>query len=79
MTHLNKSILIALLDLAQLDQAADLHQLSLACGQTSSRIRLALYELESLGFVDAGRVRLSFLGLAKAAGLRARARRLRAA
>ncbi len=75
MDTLNKGILIALLDAAQSDERASIQYLSDRLGRTRAEVAQAVSELDRLGLVRAETVRLSFLGLTGALGLRAQARR----
>lgn len=75
MDTLNKGILIALLDAAQTDEKASIQYLSDRLGQTRAEVAQAVSELDRRGLVRAETVRLSFLGLTEALGLRAQARR----
>lgn len=72
MTYLNKLLLRTLLDLAQNDVRASVTVLSQATGHSRREVADALNALDQLGLVRAERVRLTFLGLAKATGLAAR-------
>ncbi|OQX66848.1 MAG: hypothetical protein B6A08_18320 [Sorangiineae bacterium NIC37A_2] len=74
MDTLNKGILIALLDAAQHDERASIQYLSDRLGRTRTEVAQAVSELDRRGLVRAETVRLSFLGLTEALGLRARAR-----
>jgi Mn-dependent DtxR family transcriptional regulator len=65
-------LLIALLDLAQNDQAAQAGALAARVDARPLDVAEALVSLERRGLVDAGRARLTFGGLAVAAALRAR-------
>lgn len=72
MDNLNKSILVALLDLSQLDTSASVQALSERLGCPRREVACGLAELDRLGLVRAAKVRLTMLGLVKAASLRAR-------
>ncbi len=74
MDHLNKKLLIALLDLAQTDVHASVTTLARHLGVTRKEVARGLSDLAELGWVRPETVRLTFVGLMKAAGLRARLR-----
>ena len=79
MTHLNKQVLIALLDLAQADVHASVQALALSLGSSRREVASALNELAHLGLVRPETVRLTLVGLMHAAGLRERCRQTVAA
>lgn len=79
MTHLNKQVLIALLDLAQGDVRASVQTVSVATGHSRPEVATALNELSRLGLVRAETVRLTLVGLMHATGLRQRCRQVSAA
>jgi len=79
MTHLNKQVLIALLDLAQGDVRASVQALSIAVGCSRQEAATALNELAVRGLVRPETVRLTMLGLMHACGLRERSRQVSAA
>ncbi len=68
------ALLIALLDLAQEDQAANVRRLAERLGVRLAVAADTLSELDELGLASAARIRLTFLGLAVAAGARSRHR-----
>lgn len=72
MTHLNKSLLVLLLDLAQSDVGASVQVLAERLGVSRREVAVGLNELAELDLVRAEKVRLTFLGLAAALGLRGR-------
>lgn len=72
METLNSSILIALLNLAQSDRAANVQVLALELDVSRARIAHGLNELACEGLVEAETIRLTFVGLMHASGLRAR-------
>ena len=79
MTHLNKSLLVALLDLAQSDVSASVNVLALCIGASRKEVACGLNELDQLGLVRGEKIRLTFVGLMKASGLRAGAQAVEAA
>jgi len=79
MTHLNKQVLIALLDLAQGDVRASVQSIAVATGQPRPAVATALNELAQLGLVRAETIRLTLVGLMRASGLRQRCRQVSAA
>jgi len=79
MTHLNKQVLISLLDLGQSDVRASVQSVSVAVGCSRREAAVALNELARLGLVRAETVRLTLVGLMRAAGLRERSRQVSAA
>lgn len=79
MTHLNKQVLIALLDLAQGDVRASVQTVSVATGSTRREVATALNELARLGLVRPETIRLTLVGLMHASGLRQRVRQVSAA
>ena len=72
MDNLNSRILIALFDLSQLDQRASVTALAERLGCPRRDVAEALNGLDGRGLVRSETVRLTFLGLARAAGLRAK-------
>lgn len=74
MDTLNKELLLALFDLAQLDAAANVQRLSDDLGRSRRVVADALDDLARAGLVRAETVRLTFLGLAVATKLRSRRR-----
>lgn len=72
MRYLNKLLLETLLELAQNDTPASVSVLAQVTGHSRREVADGLNELDQLGLVRAERVRLTFLGLAKATGLAAR-------
>lgn len=79
MTHLNKQVLIALLDLAQGDVHASVQAVALAVGVSRREAATALNQLARLGLVRAETVRLTLVGLMRATGLRQSQRQIVAA
>jgi len=79
MTHLNKQVLIALLDLAQGDVQASVQSIAVAVGGSRREVAGALDDLARAGLVRPQKVRLTLVGLMHASGLRQRARQVRAA
>lgn len=75
MDTLNKRILIVLLDAAQSNERATVQFLADRLGVTRRKAAEAVSDLDRLGLVRAETIRLSFLGLTEALGLRAAARR----
>lgn len=71
MTHLNKKLLVSLLDLAQADRAANVQSLAVSLNMSRREVASALNELAEAGLVRAETVRLTFVGLMRASGLRA--------
>lgn len=76
METLNSSILISLLNLAQADIRANVQVLAHELGESRVRVARGLGELAEEGLIDPQAIRLTFVGLMHASGLRAR--RLRA-
>lgn len=79
MTHLNKQVLVALLDLAQGDVRASVQTVAAATGHGRPEVATALNELARLGLVRPETIRLTIVGLMHAAGLRERTRQVSAA
>jgi len=79
MAHLNKQVLVALLDLAQGDVHASVQALALAVGASRREVASALNDLAQQGLVRPETVRLTLVGLMHAAGLRERCRQIAAA
>jgi Mn-dependent DtxR family transcriptional regulator len=79
MTHLNKQVLVALLDLAQGDVHASVQAVAVAVGCSRPAVASALNELALRGLVRPETVRLTLVGLMHAAGLRERTRQVAAA
>lgn len=79
MTHLNKQVLIALLDLGQNDVRASVQSLATALGCSRPEVATALNELAQLGLVRPETVRLTMPGLLHAVGFRERSRQVSAA
>lgn len=79
MTHLNKKLLVALIELAQSDTSASVQMLAHALGVSRKEVACALDELGELGLVRPETVRLTFVGLMHASGLRSRMHRSSAA
>lgn len=77
MDLLHKRILIALFRLTEADRSANVSLLAQELGCSRRDIACALSALDMLGLVRAERVRLTFLGLTRALGLEAKARRRR--
>lgn len=75
METLNKKILVTLFELASSDERASVQELAVRLGQTRREVAEAVSELDRLGLVRAETIRLTFLGLTRALGLRARANR----
>lgn len=75
METLNKKILVALLDMAQTDVAANVQVLAQELGYSRREVAEVLNELAEEGLVRAETVRLTFVGLMQATGLRSRLRR----
>jgi Mn-dependent DtxR family transcriptional regulator len=75
METLNKRILVTLFELASSDERASIQELATRLGQTRRAIAEAVSELDRLGLVRAETVRLTFVGLTRALGLRAKANR----
>jgi len=72
METLNKRILVALLDMAQNDIPASVNMLSLELGETRARVADCLNHLALEDLVNPETMRLTFVGLMHATGLRAR-------
>ena len=72
MTTLNKSLLISLLNLAQSDQAASVQLLAIELGVSRAVVAGGLNELVLEGLVRPETIRLTFVGLMHATGLRNR-------
>jgi Mn-dependent DtxR family transcriptional regulator len=72
MDNLNKSILVALFDLAQLDRAASVSAVAERLGQGRREVAEGLSQLDRLGLIRAETCRLTLRGLARAASLRSR-------
>lgn len=70
METLNKTLLVALLDLAQNDVAASVACLSTELGLTRAQVAVGLNQLAQDGLVRPETIRLTILGLMRAAGLR---------
>lgn len=70
MNTLNKKVLVALLDLAQMDLPASVQVIAIHLGISRKEAASALNELSELTLVRAETVRLTFVGLMKASGLR---------
>lgn len=70
MEQLNKSVLVALFDLAQLDAAASVQTLAARLGVTRREVADSLSALDRQGLVRAEKVRLTMMGLVRAASLR---------
>lgn len=70
METLNNTILVTLLDLAQNDVHANVARLASELGVTRAQVAIGLNQLAEEGLVRPETVRLSFVGLMKAAGLR---------
>jgi Mn-dependent DtxR family transcriptional regulator len=79
MTHLNKQVLIALLDLAQGDVHASVQAVALSLGCSRPAAANALSDLARRGLVRPDTVRLTMVGLLHAAGLRQSQRQTAAA
>jgi Mn-dependent DtxR family transcriptional regulator len=74
MAHLNESLLLALFDCARADERASVQSVALRLGLSRREVAVGLNQLDQLGLVRAATIRLTFLGLAKAAGLVSRQR-----
>ena len=74
LTHLQARLLVVLFDLAQADRPANVRRIAEALGARLGEVATALNALDELGLVRASRVRLTFPGLAIAAGQKARLR-----
>jgi hypothetical protein len=72
METLNNSILISLLNLAQADTRANVQVLANDRGESRVRVARGLGELADEGLIDPQAIRLTFVGLMHASGLRAR-------
>ncbi len=72
METLNSSILISLLNLAQADTRANVQVLATELGESRVRVARGLGELAAEGLIDPQAIRLTFVGLMHATGLRAR-------
>lgn len=72
MDNLNNRTLIALFELSQMDQRPSVAAVAEHLGSTLRQVAESLSALDRAGLVRAETVRLTFLGLARAAGLRAR-------
>ena len=70
--------LIALFDLGRLDRPATADSLAEVLGASALRVAETLLELERRGLVDAGRCRLTMIGLAVAASVTTETRTARA-
>ena len=79
MEHLNKELLIALLDLAQNDVPASVAVLARRLGASRAEVARGLNSLDERGLVRAETMRLTFFGLAHAASLRVAVRQVHAA
>jgi Mn-dependent DtxR family transcriptional regulator len=79
MTHLNKQVLIALLDLAQSDVHASVEAVALSLGCSRREVANALNDLAGRGLVRPETVRLTMIGLVYASGLRQSQRQTAAA
>lgn len=75
MEQLNKKLLIALLDLAQSDVPASVQSLAEHLGATRREVAEGLSALDQAGLVRAEKIRLTMVGLVRAAGLRERSRK----
>ncbi len=72
MTTLNKDIVVTLLNLAQADQHASVHVLAEKLGLSRAEIATSLNELALEGLIRPETIRLTFVGLMFASGMRAR-------
>lgn len=72
MEPLNKKLLVTLLDFAQSDQRATVDSLARSLTRSRREVAGGLNELAVRGLVCADTVRLTLLGVMRAAGLRAR-------
>lgn len=72
METLNKELLIALLDLAQMDVSASVQALAEATGHPRTKVASGLNALAEKGLIRPETVRLTMVGLVQAASLRAR-------
>jgi predicted transcriptional regulator len=72
METLNKTLLITLLDFAQMDVPASVSRLALELNRSRAQIATGLNQLAQEGLVAPETVRLTFVGLMHATGLRAR-------
>ncbi len=70
METLNNTLLVTLLDLAQNDVHASVARLATEIGVTRAQVAIGLNQLAEDGLVRPETVRLTFVGLMKAAGLR---------
>jgi Mn-dependent DtxR family transcriptional regulator len=70
METLNNQILLALFELASHDERASIQALSVRLGITRREAAEAVSRLDTAGLVRAENVRLTFVGLTRALGLR---------
>jgi Mn-dependent DtxR family transcriptional regulator len=77
METLNKILLVTLLDLAQNDVPASVARLATELGVTRAQVAVGLNELSERGLVRPDTIRLTFVGLMSAAGLRSAGRSAR--
>lgn len=70
METLNKTLLVALLDLAQNDVPASVACLATELDLTRAQVAIGLNQLAEVGLVRPETIRLTILGLMRAAGLR---------
>ncbi len=75
METLNNTLLITLLDFAQNDIHASVARLAKELSVTRAQVAIGLNQLAEDGLVRPDTVRLTFVGLMKAAGLRSRIHR----
>ena len=74
MNTLNKDVLVSLLELAQADTLANVQVLSDTLNVSRAQMATALNELAIEGLIRPETIRLTFVGLMCASGLRAKAR-----
>jgi Mn-dependent DtxR family transcriptional regulator len=72
METLNSILLVTLLEMAQNDEPASVSRLARELDLTRAEVATRLNQLSKLGLVRAETIRLTFVGLMRATGLRAR-------
>jgi Mn-dependent DtxR family transcriptional regulator len=75
METLNNQILLALFDLASAEERASIQALAVRLGVSRREVAETVSHLDRLGLVRAENVRLTFVGLTRALGLRSAATR----
>jgi Mn-dependent DtxR family transcriptional regulator len=75
METLNNKVLLTLFELASAEERASIQALAVRLGVTRRDVAEAVSRLDRLGLVRAENVRLTFIGLTRALGLRASASR----